>query len=361
MKLIKSGITMLLIFLMAASLVACAQPAATTTTDTAATSAQATEAPTEEPAAAEPTPYEFEKMTISIGHNSPETSSIHMGCVAFKEYVETATNGNVTVNIYSNAQLGNESELIEGIVMGTVDMAFESVGTVSSYAPNFAIFTLPYLITDTDHLEKVLDSEVGATLVSDALAVGIKVFPEFWMDGVKSYYNNVREITAPEDLAGLKIRVPNWKPVIALTELYGASPIVMSFNELYTSCSNGTIDGFDATPSTAVNMNFYEVAKYLCLDEHSVLPATLVMNPALYDSMSPELQAVIDEAAAIAATTQKEEVAAQDATALKTLAEKGVTITTVDKSKFKDLAVTIYSQFYDVIDQELIQKVLDMA
>ncbi len=364
MKKINSALALILAVFMMVSLAACGQTAApaapAATTPTAAPASEPQAAPASEPAA-EPDAPVFEEMTLTVGHNSPESSAHHLGCVTFKEYVEEATGGKVKVNIYSNGQLGSESELIEGIVMGTVDLAYESVGTVSTYAPNFAIFTLPYLIKDTDHLEKVLDSEVGTTLLSDALKAGIKVFPEFWMDGVKSYYNSKHEVNTPEDLAGLKLRVPNWAPVIGLTEMYGASAVVMSFNELYVACSNGTIDGFDATPSTAVNNNFNEVAKYLCLDEHSVLPAVLVMNPKLYDSMSPELQQVVDEAAAKAAEVQKAEIAAQDSVALDVLKEKGVIVTVVDKSAFKEKAVTIYEQFYDKIDQDLIQLALDLA
>jgi len=301
-------------------------------------------------------------MTLSMGHNSPETSPIHLGCVKFKEIVEKETGGKVTIEIYSNAQLGSEEEMTEGVRGGTQDFAYLAVGNVASFAPNFQIFTMPYLFNDYDHLQTSLNGGLADVLIKEALDKGgIKVFKTFWMDGERHYFNSKRAVNSPDDLKGLKLRVPSWKPIIAVTEAFGANAIIMSFNDMYLATSNGTIDGFEATPVTAVTNKFSEIAKYMCLDCHAILPGTLCMNPAKFNSMSPALQAIIEDAAKQAGEYQINEVITQSATALDTLRSQDVSITEVDMELFKEKALAIYDQFYDIIDPELIKLVQSLA
>lgn len=301
---------------------------------------------------------EIEARDLVAGHNSPETSPIHTGLVKFKDLVEERTGGKVTVQIFSNAQLGSEEEMAEGIRSGTQDLAYLAVGNVATFAPNFQIFTMPYLFNDYGHLQRALDGGLADILVREAREKGgIKVFKTFWMDGERHYFNSKRPVNSPDDLKGMKLRVPEWRPIIRVTEAFGANPIIMSFGDMYIATSNGTIDGFEATPVTAVNNKFSEIVKHMCLDCHAILPATLCMNPAVFDSMSPALQQIIEDCAKEAGEFQINQIISQSVTALDTLRSQGIAITEVDKAPFVEKAKGIYGEFNKIIDPELIKLV----
>ena len=306
-------------------------------------------------------PQPIEAITFKYGHNNTDDSSIGQAALKFKELVEKKSNGQMKVEVYGNAQLGNEEELIESLKAGIVDFGSFSTGMIAKVVPDYQIFTLPYIFKDVEQMHKVTDGELGKLLVKKALDTAkIKIFDSFWTDGVRYYFNNKRPVSKPEDMKGLKLRVPDQASYIKPTELLGATPVAMPFSEAYVGVTSGMIDGLETIAAQAVASNFNEVCKYMCLDGHIINPSVLAMNPARFEKLTDEQKAIIEEAAKETAVFQRGVAADLASKAIDTLKSRGMTITDVDKEAFKTAVKPAFVELSASIDPAML-KILEEA
>ena len=151
-------------------------------------------------------------ITIKYAHNKNEESYTHKAALVFQEKCAELSNGAITIEIYANSQLGDETEVRDGLVMGTIDMGSVATGNMASIANEFTMFDVPYLITTDEQVDKILldpKSPVRAALDGGAFEGGIKVLS--WADaGFRCFANNVRPLETPADLDGVKMRTPSW-------------------------------------------------------------------------------------------------------------------------------------------------------
>lgn len=297
---------------------------------------------------------------IKLGHCHPPDSQFHLGSVKFAELVAQKTNGKVKIEVFHSSQLGDEPELAEGVRVGTMDMALLATGNVAKFEPKFNIFDLPYLIRDNAHADKVLDGEVGAYLASELDKKGVKILG-YWESGFRHYVNNKVAIKSPEDLNGLKMRVPNWPVLMATTKAMGASVIPMGFSEIYLAAQQGVIDGQEGPIFAIKSGKMYEVQKYMVLDGHTYAPMVLTINPKLYSGLSSDQQKALVEAAKEAGIYERKILREKEAEELKFLETTGkMTVEkNPDKLKWREATKGIYDQFGDKFGKDLIQKIVD--
>lgn len=298
-----------------------------------------------------------ESVTIKLGHNSNGESMYNQGCEEFARLVSEYTDGSVTIEIHNSGTLGDEAELLDGVRMGTVDMALINSSQLATYCSKFSVLSLPFLFEDYDHVEAVVtNDEICDILTTDALENGnVRLLMPFWADGFRHYVNNIREVATPDDLAGLKLRVPAWEALIAATEEFGATPLTMPFTEAYTGVSSGTVDGMEGVSWSVVANGLQEVCKYMTLDGHVYSPSVLIMNTNLYDNkLSEEQLAAVVKAAEEAGTWQTNLVKDSEQSDLQTLRDAGMVVTEVDKDLWVEAAQPVYDKYKDVYDQDLI-------
>jgi len=263
------------------------------------------------------------------GPNSPLTIS----GTAWKNEIEKLSNGEISVKYFTQAQLGGERELMEQIQQGTLDLYLGSTGVAGNFVPEMNVFNLPFLFLNRQHCEEVEFGRLGDEIVS--FIDKYRGFKGFAIAGAgwRMPMNRLRPITKPEDFKGLKWRSMEIPLHLDTYRAMGASPIPMSFTELYTALQMGTVDGQENAPSIAYPMKFHEVCKYL-----TTLPVLLngdiyVMNKKKWDSLSPNYQEIVKKSAMVAAKALNEGFTNEDENALKAMEKSGVKVYRIKPSE----------------------------
>ncbi|MDX6751994.1 TRAP transporter substrate-binding protein [Geminicoccaceae bacterium 1502E] len=287
---------------------------------------------------------------LRLAENQPETNPVTIAMHRFADLVKERTNGEVVVEVYSGAQLGQEPETIEQAQAGIVDFARVNSVVLANVSPSMGVFTLPYIFRDQEHKYTVLDGEVGKEVRADLEKVGLVGF-DYLEAGTRNFYTREKNpINAIEDLEGLKIRVQPAKISTRMVELLGGTPTPMNYGEVYSALQTGVIDGAENDYVSYLTSGHYEVAPNYVEDGHLSPPALLLMNKARFDGLPEEHRTAITEAAREAALFEREAMTKANQEARKTVEEKGVTITTIDNTPFSQAVQPIYDEFPELAD-----------
>lgn len=176
-----------------------------------------------------------ETYTIRIAHGYTADHPVNLAVEKMAEDVAAATDGRVTFDIYPNAEIGNESVMTEMIQNGTLEMGIMSSSTISGFEPTLQAFDLPYLFSDFDVAYEVLDGEAGDVVSANILNNAGMRNLAYWENDYRDFSNNVRPITCPEDLKGIKMRVPAMPMLTTWLESIGCIPTTIPGNEIYSS------------------------------------------------------------------------------------------------------------------------------
>lgn len=300
---------------------------------------------------------------IKLAHSSPAVNDrLEAACQAFKKHVEEKTNGKVKVTTYPNSQLGGEREQLEGVQLGTIQMAALSSGPLPGIFPQIMVFDLPYLFATQKAAYEVLDGPIGKEIL-DLMRTKTGIRGLVWGEnGFRHFTDSVRPIKQPSDMQGLKIRTMENPAHMAIVKALGASPTPMAFNEVYSGLQQKTIDGQENPISLIVSMRFYEAQKYLTLDGHVYNPYLLLINDKFYNGLSDDVKKAIAEGAEIWRKVEREENNKQIKAGMDVLKKGGMEITelTPDQLKaFREATKSVYDTIgKKEVGEELLNKVL---
>jgi len=260
----------------------------------------------------------------------PTTDAIaYMG-----ELLSTWTNGRINIKIFHSMQLGGEKEALEQVQLGALEMTRVSVGPVGPIVDELNAFNLPYFFRSIEHMHNVVDGEIGTELLAK-LEKGGLIGLGYMDAGARSFYNKVRPIRTIADLEGLKIRVMQNPLYVDMVNAMGGNGLSVAFNELYTAIQTGVVDGAENNPPTYATHKHYEIAGYYTLTEHLIVPEIFVFSKKVWDTLSPEDQALIRKASALAVVKERELWAAREQQALDDLKGMGIEVVTdIDKGPF---------------------------
>ncbi len=285
-----------------------------------------------------------ETLVLKAGHSANPDEPYHIGLQALADEVKARTNGEVEIQIFPNNQLGNEKEMIEGLLLGTVDIAVPSNGVVTNFVEELGIFDLPFLFRDREHMYKVMDGPVGQELDQAMAAKGFKLLA-FYEAGIRHIMTTKKPIETYEDLAGLKIRTMQVPAHVSAFNAFQANATPMAYSELYGALQSGVIDGAEAANTNYNSKKFYEVAPYWATVAWTALVADLIMSKEKFDSLPEEVQSILQEAALKSAAVERQTYADSDAALLSVLQEKGVTVSTPDTTPFREASKAVYDEF----------------
>ncbi|WP_109472322.1 TRAP transporter substrate-binding protein DctP [Ornithinimicrobium cavernae] len=293
--------------------------------------------------------------TITFSLALGEGSHHHVGAKAFGDKLTELTDGRITVKYYYDNALGGEREVVEGMLIDSIDMGITSTGPIGGFVDEFFVFDLPYLFENHDHAHAVLDSEIGdelATILKDTANVQILA----WMEnGFRHETNSVQPIETPEDLQGIDHRTQESEVQIDTWSALGANATPMAWPEVYTALQQGVMDSQENPLPTIVDVRFFEVQDYLALTQHVYSPAPMMISGELWDSLSAEDQALFREAAEHALPIQREASFEQEQAAVAALEEKGMEVTEPDLDLFREAVVPVYDKWAPVLGQERIE------
>ena len=294
-----------------------------------------------------------------LADNQPDGYPTVLGDLAFAKYIEEKTNGAIRIEVYNNSVLGQERETIEQTQTG--DIHFIRVGTnpLTSINPLMAALSMPFLYRDREHMFKVLDGPIGQELMESLQRQNLLGL--CWFDaGFRSFYNSVREIKTPADMAGLKIRVQESPLMMDMVRYLGASPTPMAYGEVYTGIQNGVIDGAENNWPSYITSGHFEVAKYFTVNQHMAAPEMILVNTGVWNSLSASEKRIVREAAAEGARVERaawldaeKRYEAQARAAGCTITE----LTAAQHQAFVDALTPLYDQAAYASYRELIERI----
>lgn len=277
-----------------------------------------------------------EKRIISIATVQPENHSIVLGLNAFKEYVEEELGDRIEIKIFTNGVVGGNSEALELLQMGSLDMVVTSGSNLEAFADEYKIFSLPYLFKDEASFRKVMDEEEFVDKIYDSTAdKGIQGVTWF-ANGVNNFYSS-KKIETPEDLKGLKVRVQSSEANVKMVQGFNAAAVVLAYGEVYTALQNKVIDAGTNPEMALVNMKHGEVAKYYSRTEHQIFTDMFVASTKFLDSLTDEEEEVFQNAFKLSTEVANGEWDNQITEAIQEATLMGVEFITVDKKPFEEL------------------------
>ena len=294
--------------------------------------------------------------TITIQHPLPITSHYGAGALAFKESFERATGGRYRVNIQRN---DNEREIIESVQIGTVECYIGSTGPVGNFIPAVRVVDVPFLFRDYAHARGALDSEIGQGLLQQFNARGL--VGVIWMEnGFRHLTNSRREVNAPADVRGLKVRTMENQVHMRAFSTLGALPTPMAFSELVPALQQGTVDGQENPIPVIVANNLNQVQRYLTLTGHVYSPALLICNPAMMQRLSAADRAAFLEAARAAQRANRDRVTADENSGIDELRRRGMQVVTqVDTAAFQQALAAAFTQYERELDGAMLRRIRD--
>ncbi|GAA0724658.1 TRAP transporter substrate-binding protein [Clostridium malenominatum] len=235
-------------------------------------------------------------IVIKYGLIAPESNAQTQAAMKFADYVEKESSGELKVEVYPNALLGGDVQMTESVALGTLHMALPSTSTLVMYSPKFGALDMPFMFSSTENAFKALNGEAGDLLNKELDKVGIKNMG-YSFNGMRSITNNVRPITKPEDLKGVKMRVMESPIFIDMFTLLGTNPTPISFGELFTALQQKTVDGQENAASLIFDSKFQEVQKYFSKTNHVYGFCANIINADFYSSLSDAHKAILDKGA----------------------------------------------------------------
>ena len=305
-----------------------------------------------------------EKLVIQVGHTEAdsEDSVHHKMCTLFKQYVAELSDGSIDIEIIPSASLGGERDMVEGMQLGTIEMASTAKMVISNFDPAFSILDLPYVYNDYESAYAVLESDELQQLMDKfAEESGVRILA-YGQGGFRDVISN-KAVISLNDFSGMKIRVPESDIYLSTFKAMNANPTPLAFNDVFTSLQQGTIDGFEIVPAVVLANGYYEVCSHVSLTRHLYSPNPLMISESLWSSLTEEQQKVIQEAADKAAGEQRKWEEDQEQNVFDQLREKGMTIDEdVDVEAMKKACADagIYDTYRDTIGADFYDKVMNL-
>ncbi len=308
----------------------------------------------------------FPKMVIKFSSTHPVTVTAHLGAVKFAELVKERTGGAVEIQIFPNSQLGNEKDLVEQVKNGVVQMSNPSNGMFANFEGYgyLGASGIPYIFKGEDEEEMLpryvdlmrspLFKELGERAIK---LCGMRALDAGWWVGPRHLTTRKTLVTTPNDLKGLKIRTPD-APIMKLPmTILGAAVTPMAWAEVYTALQLGVIDGQENALNTIYENKMYEVQKYTALTFHMVAGQVPIVNEKFFQSLAPELRAVIEKSIAEAGDYQNALQLKANKKSMQDLKDKGMTVNTVKLAAFAEKAKDGWKDFEPIIGKGVYERV----
>jgi C4-dicarboxylate-binding protein DctP len=304
------------------------------------------------------------KFSHVVSENTPKGKAAKF----FEQRLEELSKGKIDVQVYPNSQLYKDKEVLKALKLNSAQMACPSFSKFTKTVPQLALFDLPFLFRDMDHVHKVQDGEVGKKLKNMVSAKGFVVL-DYWDNAFKQLSSSKKALLMPEDAKGQKFRIMSSKVLEAQFKAVGAIPQVMPFSEVYSALQQGVIDGQENTNSNIYTKKFYEVQTDMTLSNHGYLGYLVVMSKKFYDSLPKDLQEAVKQAMKEATAKEREYAAALDKEQLDKIKEyakksgklKIHELNDKQKEAWRKVMSTIYPEFYDnsKIGKDLIEATIN--
>jgi len=233
--------------------------------------------------------------TFIYGNVQSKEHPRSLSMIFFRDLLEKSSGGRIKVELHFGGQLGKEEEVLDmvkhGIIQGCRGGLFERANK------KYILYTLPFMFRNTDQVLMLMESDFGREINRDALENGYYIPACGVAGGFRNITTNSRPVKKPDDLRGLKIRMPPLEMSTKTFSILGALPQQITYTDTYLALKGGVVDGQENPFSNIVDMKFYEVQRYLSLVNWQIHPDPFYVNPEWHGSLPADLKKIFDEAA----------------------------------------------------------------
>ncbi|MBH0238250.1 TRAP transporter substrate-binding protein [Methylobrevis albus] len=280
--------------------------------------------------------------TLRLAHASSSQSLIQDAVVMFADKLSAATGGDVTVQIFPDAQLGDEGPIAEGVGGGSIDIGLG--GVADPIDPKLNVVTLPFLFSDATAAHAFLDGPVGQKVFATGADNGFLMLGAL-DSGFRQFATTSKAIATPADIAGMKLRTPPNPVILATMKALGALPQSIPFGEVYTALQSNVVDGVEPEIRDFYDQKWYESTKYLSVSNYIWTPNYWFMNKDRFDALTEEQQAAVKTAATETIAWYRTALDGAYAKVTAELEANGVAVNTVDTGPFRAMVDPVYEQF----------------
>ena len=297
---------------------------------------------------------------LRFGHVGNPGSLFQASADAFAECANGKLGDRAEVQTFGASQLGKDRELLQKLKLGQVAFALPS-SVMSSVAPEFGVFEMPYIVRDRDHMRRI-QANLGDVFQEAALGEGYRIIGYF-ENGFRHITNNTRAINTPEDLRGVKLRTPNGEWRVKMFQFYGANPTPMAFSEVFTALQTNVIDGQENPYAQIASAKFQEVQKYLSITGHVYTPGYVLVAENQWQKLPEDVRADLEACGAETQDFVYRHAARLETELLQVIRDAGVKVNEADKQAFIDASAPLYEEFASTVDggAELIRQIQDLA
>jgi tripartite ATP-independent transporter DctP family solute receptor len=297
---------------------------------------------------------------IRMGHVGFPGSLLAVVNDEYAKRVNEALKGRYEVKVFHSSQLGSDEEMLKGIKVGVLEM-FQPSTIMSTVDQKFGVFEMPYLFKDREHVKRVaVDPKIKEILFDPLQEKGLRLLG-MWENGFRVITNNVRPIVKPEDLKGIKLRVPSGVWRVKMFRAYGANPAPLAYSEVFAALQSGVMDGQENPFAQIYGGKFYEVQKYLSLSDHVYTPSYAVISERFWKKLPADVQQVLAKIAVEVGDFARKEGARMDTEILEKM-RKTLKVNEVDKDAFVKASKPVYEDFAKEVKggKELVDRILGL-
>lgn len=296
--------------------------------------------------------------TLRLGHVVNESSNHHILAVNFAERLEELSGGDMVVEIFCCGQLGaGEREQIELVQFGEIDVFAGSTGALGGFAPLVNVFDLPFLFNDNNHVDAVIEGEIGRSILDTFEEADLKGLA-FAENGWRNLTNSNRPVADAEDAAGLKLRTMENRVHLDAWSALGVNATPMSWGEVRSALQQGVIDGQENPVNIIYSFALWEVQDYLSMTRHVFSPSVLLMNLDTFNGFSEQEQAWVMEAAAYASRAERDWIRSNEEDMLAEISEQMEVNLSPDTASFREAMAPVYEKYQEEFGAELIDAII---
>lgn len=293
---------------------------------------------------------------LKLAHGLDVSHPVHLAMVHLADRMDELSQGRIRVDIHPSGQLGEERELIEMLQIGSIAMTKVSASPLESFVPEMTVFSLPYLFRDEEHLWRVLDGEIGRSLLGAGEGFFLRGLG-YYDAGPRSFYTTEVPVRSPDDLRGLKIRVQKSITSTRMVQALGGSATPIDWGELYSALQQGVVDGAENNLPSFYLSRHYEVSPNLTLDEHTWVPDVLLVSTHVWSDLTSEEQSWLQRAVDASVAEQRRLWREASETALAKVREAGVEVIEPDMEPFRRLASVMFEDFRGTPTYDLLKAI----
>jgi TRAP-type transport system periplasmic protein len=277
---------------------------------------------------------QFQDRNIKITNGLNEDHPVGAGVKRMQEVLNAKAGGKMKLTAFWGGSAGGDLQATQALRAGTQEMVVTSSSPLVGIVKELGVFDLPFLFGNEKEVDAVLDGQAGQYFNKKLEEAGL-VNLAYWENGFRNLTNSKKPVNTAEDFDGIKVRVMQNNIFLDTFKTLGTNAVPMAFGEVFTALETKTIDGQENPFVTINSSKFFEVQKFLSITRHAYTPFLVLYSKKMWDTLSPQEQAVLREAAIEGQKVQRSTIRANDGKALAELKAKGMQVNEISPAEQK--------------------------